>query len=151
NSKGAIRASGGVMRRIGGCSDLTGRGSGYGAHTPRRGKRSGSRKDHGKPLGQPGLHYPAARDGGTQGQLSRGVAVKDHNTILVVDDDSYSLRLLTDTLTGGGYRVRPADSGELALASVDAIAPGLILLDIRMPGMDGFEVCRRLKADPKSR
>jgi PAS domain S-box-containing protein len=79
------------------------------------------------------------------------VAVNDHNTILVVDDDSYSLRLLTDTLTGGGYRVRPADSGELALASVGAIAPGLILLDIRMPGMDGFEVCRRLKADPKSR
>ena len=68
------------------------------------------------------------------------------NTILVVDDDSHSLRLLTDALTGGGYRVRPADSGELALASVGAIAPGLILLDIRMPGMDGFEVCRRLKA-----
>ena len=74
-----------------------------------------------------------------------------NNTILVVDDDSHSLRLLTDTLTGGGYRVRPADSGELALASVGAVAPGLILLDIRMPGMDGFEVCRRLKANDKSR
>ena len=77
--------------------------------------------------------------------------MNDNNTILVVDDDSHSLRLLTDTLTGGGYRVRPADSGELALASVGAAAPGLILLDIRMPGMDGFEVCRRLKADDKTR
>jgi PAS domain S-box-containing protein len=77
--------------------------------------------------------------------------VNDNRTILVVDDDSQSLRLLTDTLTGAGYRVRPADSGELALASVGAVAPELILLDIRMPGMDGFEVCRRLKANQTSR
>ena len=77
--------------------------------------------------------------------------MNDNRTILVVDDDSQSLRVLTDTLTGAGYRVRPADSGELALASVGAIAPELILLDIRMPGMDGFEVCRRLKANQKSR
>ena len=77
--------------------------------------------------------------------------MNDNRTILVVDDDSQSLRLLTDTLTGAGYRVRPADSGELALASVGAVAPELILLDIRMPGMDGFDVCRRLKANPKSR
>uniref|UniRef100_Q023H5 histidine kinase n=1 Tax=Solibacter usitatus (strain Ellin6076) TaxID=234267 RepID=Q023H5_SOLUE len=73
------------------------------------------------------------------------------STILVVDDDSDSLRLLTDILTAEGYRVRPADSGQLALASAKAAAPELIMLDIRMPGMDGFEVCRRLQADEKTR
>jgi PAS domain S-box-containing protein len=52
---------------------------------------------------------------------------------------------LTGILTSEGYHVRAADSGRLALASVDAWLPELILLDIRMPGMDGFEVCRRLK------
>jgi PAS domain S-box-containing protein len=77
--------------------------------------------------------------------------VNDNSTILVVDDDSDSLRLLTDILTAEGYCVRPADSGELALASVRAAPPELIMLDIRMPGMDGFEVCRRLQADEGSR
>ncbi len=65
---------------------------------------------------------------------------------MVVDDDSESLALLTSILTGAGYRVHPADSGELALASIDAVRPDLILLDMRMPGMDGLEICRRLKA-----
>ncbi len=65
--------------------------------------------------------------------------------ILAVDDTSESLRILTDILVSQGYDVRPADSGELALASIEATQPELILLDIRMPGMDGFEVCRRLK------
>ena len=69
-------------------------------------------------------------------------------TILAVDDVPESLMTLTDTLTAEGYVVRPADSGELALASVAAAKPELILLDIRMSGMDGFEVCRRLKASP---
>lgn len=72
-------------------------------------------------------------------------------TILVVDDTHPSLKLLTDVLTAAGYEVRPADSGELALASVAARPPELILLDIRMPGMDGFEVFRRLKTRERSR
>ncbi len=72
-------------------------------------------------------------------------------SILVVDDTHETLRLLTQTLTGFGYDVRPADSGELALASVAACPPELILLDIRMPDMDGFEVLRRLKAREESR
>ncbi len=72
-------------------------------------------------------------------------------TILVVDDDSESLTLLTGILTAEGYHVRPADSGELALASIAAKAPELILLDIRMPGVDGFEVCRRLKGRQETR
>jgi DNA-binding response OmpR family regulator len=64
--------------------------------------------------------------------------------LLVVDDTHATLKLLTDILSAAGYQVRPADSGELALTSVAASPPDLILLDIRMPVMDGFEVLRRL-------
>lgn len=71
--------------------------------------------------------------------------------ILLVDDTPANLRLLTDLLVEHGYRIRPASDGELALKSVAAKAPDLILLDISMPGLDGYEVCRRLKADEQSR
>ena len=70
--------------------------------------------------------------------------------ILAVDDTPDSLRLLSELLTQHGYRVRPASHGALALKSVAAKAPDLILLDVSMPDMDGYEVCRRLKADEKS-
>lgn len=73
------------------------------------------------------------------------------STILVVDDTAESLAVITSTLASEDYNVRPADSGELALASALSDPPDLVLLDIRMPGMDGFEVCRRLKADPSTR
>lgn len=73
--------------------------------------------------------------------------MNERGTILVVDDTPESLRVLTEILQSEGYAVRPADSGQLALASIAAQPPDLILLDIRMPGLDGFEVCRRLKAD----
>jgi PAS domain S-box-containing protein len=72
-------------------------------------------------------------------------------TILVVDDEVNSLRLTTEILTKEGYEVRPADSGELALASAALKPPELIVLDIHMPVMDGFEVCRRLKNVPRTR
>jgi len=71
--------------------------------------------------------------------------------ILVVDDTKANLKLLMAVLGGAGYRVRPATDGELALRSVRAKAPDLILLDVKMPGIDGYEVCRRLKADEASR
>jgi PAS domain S-box-containing protein len=71
--------------------------------------------------------------------------------ILVVDDSIESLKLLADLLSGRGYHVRPAANGEMALRSVAEIVPDLILLDVKMPGMDGYEVCRRLKADEKTR
>ncbi len=75
----------------------------------------------------------------------------DNHSVLVVDDESESLTLLSGMLASGGYHVRSADSGQLALASVAAWLPDLILLDIRMPGIDGFEVCRRFKASEGSR
>ncbi len=72
-------------------------------------------------------------------------------TILVVDDTDANLRLLTAMLRDNGYKVRPVSSGEMALRVIEAKAPDLVLLDINMPEMDGYEVCRRLKADPRWR
>ncbi|MFL6446959.1 MAG: response regulator [Bryobacteraceae bacterium] len=71
--------------------------------------------------------------------------------ILVVDDDSESRTLLSELLTAEGYEVRAADAGPLALASLSVNRPDLILLDIRMPRMDGFEVCRRIKENNDTR
>lgn len=67
--------------------------------------------------------------------------------ILVVDDTPANLRLLTELLAKHRYRVRPASDGALALKSAAAKTPDLILLDVNMPDMDGYEVCRRLKKD----
>ncbi len=71
--------------------------------------------------------------------------------ILVADDNPASLQLLTNILVGKGYRVRPAPDGRMALRSISARLPDLILLDINMPEIDGYEVCRRIKADHVSR
>jgi diguanylate cyclase (GGDEF)-like protein len=71
--------------------------------------------------------------------------------ILVVDDTYASLKLITELLLSEGYQVRPADNGGLALASTAAKAPDLILLDIQMAGMNGFEVIQNLKKQEKSR
>jgi PAS domain S-box-containing protein len=68
--------------------------------------------------------------------------------ILVVDDSYISLKLIENMLTDNGYTVFTANCGEMALSSVASILPDLILLDIRMKGMDGFEVCRNLKQIP---
>jgi diguanylate cyclase (GGDEF)-like protein len=67
--------------------------------------------------------------------------------ILIVDDEPTALKLLKDILTADNHVVRPFNNGELALRSIMVEAPELILLDIRMPGMNGFEVCHRLKED----
>lgn len=68
--------------------------------------------------------------------------------ILVVEDTPESLQLLSAVLADAGYVVREAANGELALWTASKRPPDLILLDIRMPGMNGFDVCRCLKADP---
>jgi len=72
-------------------------------------------------------------------------------TILVVDDTPANLKLIASMLGQQGYRVRPATSGKVALRACEKEAPDLILLDINMPEMDGFEVCEKLKAQPDLR
>jgi signal transduction histidine kinase len=69
--------------------------------------------------------------------------------ILVVDDAPENLKILMGMLTGAGCRVRPAPNGPLALRAAREAPPDLILLDIQMPAMDGFEVCRQLKRDER--
>ncbi len=71
--------------------------------------------------------------------------------ILLVDDNQNNLRTLAAILSKQGYVVRPTTSGTMALSTILAKPPELILLDIQMPGMDGYEVCERLKADEKTR
>ena len=72
----------------------------------------------------------------------------DETTILVVDDQAQNVRLLDAVLSPRGYRVVSADSGEQALDLLSEEQPHLVLLDILMPGMDGYEVCRRIRANP---
>ena len=71
-------------------------------------------------------------------------------TILVVDDNPTNIQVLFDLLSETGYRVAIAKSGENALQRLQSYVPDLILLDVMMPGIDGFETCRRLKADPET-
>ncbi len=75
---------------------------------------------------------------------------KNKGSILIVDDTPENLTVLRKMLTEQGFRVRPAISGEIALKAMQADLPDLILLDIIMPNMDGYEVCRKLKADEKT-
>jgi DNA-binding NarL/FixJ family response regulator len=72
---------------------------------------------------------------------------KKRDVALVVDDSPETLRLLTDSLDGAGMTVMVALDGASAMRIVDQITPDIILLDAVMPGMDGFETCRRLKRD----
>ena len=72
-------------------------------------------------------------------------------TILIVDDTPANLGVLVETLGGAGYQIMVAEDGEEALAQTEQTQPDLILLDVMMPGIDGFETCRRLKARPQTR
>ena len=71
--------------------------------------------------------------------------------ILVVDDTITNLDLLEEMLSMEGYTVRPVPNGALAIQAATAVRPDLILLDINMPKMDGYEVCIHLKANPRTR
>ncbi len=70
--------------------------------------------------------------------------------ILAVDDDDMTLELVKFVLGKAGYLVRTALSGALALESIDEQFPDLVLLDALMPEMDGFDLLRRLKSDPRT-
>jgi signal transduction histidine kinase len=71
--------------------------------------------------------------------------------ILVVDDNPANTKVLFDVLREAGHRVLVAKSGEVALERLQSARPNLILLDVMMPGIDGFETCRRLKSDEMTR
>ena len=71
-------------------------------------------------------------------------------TVMVVDDDADILDMTRLVLEGGGYRVLQARGGQEALRGLEEAAPDLILLDINMPGMDGWQVLRMLKVDDKT-
>lgn len=71
--------------------------------------------------------------------------------VLVVDDTIETLRVLVATLSGEGYEVRPANGGAQALEAVRAQRPELVLLDVRMPEIDGYEVCRQLRESEATR
>jgi len=77
--------------------------------------------------------------------------ISTKESILIVDDLPANLRLLSQMLAEQGYGVRAVTSGARALESIAASPPDLILLDIRMPEMDGYTVCERLKARPNTR
>src|SRR5215470_5135428 len=70
--------------------------------------------------------------------------------VLVVDDTPHNVKLLADLLGAKGYAVATAVNGEEALAKVASERPDLILLDVMMPGLSGYDVCRRLREDPET-
>lgn len=68
-------------------------------------------------------------------------------SVLVVDDEPMARSMLRLILVRAGFEVREAEDGKAALSEVDRSLPDLMILDIMMPGIDGFEVCERLRAD----
>lgn len=70
------------------------------------------------------------------------------SSILIADDEPHNLQVLSNILVAQGYRIRVADGGRMALAIAQTEPPLLVLLDIMMPDLDGYEVCQQLKADP---
>ena len=76
---------------------------------------------------------------------------QEHTSVLIIDDIPENLKLLSVLLTEKGYQVRSARSGQTALKYLEQNTPNLILLDIKMPDMNGFEVCRIIKSNDKTR
>jgi len=75
----------------------------------------------------------------------------DRKRILVVDDEIYIVHILEFTLTMEGYEVITAADGEEALRKIEATRPDLVVVDIMMPKMDGYEVCRRIRQDEETK
>jgi DNA-binding response OmpR family regulator len=74
--------------------------------------------------------------------------VENDETILVVDDNHDNVEILQTFLESRGYRVAAATDGKAALAKLEEVRPALVLLDVMMPGMDGWQVCRTIKNHP---
>jgi PleD family two-component response regulator len=83
--------------------------------------------------------------------MNPNLAQPHRGNLLLVDDTPNNLRLLSAMLTEQGYEVRRVVNGQMALKTAQANPPDLILLDIKMPDMNGYEVCQRLKADAETR
>ena len=79
------------------------------------------------------------------------MTAQELNNILVVDDTPQNLHLLVDILTKYDYKVRPVPNGKLALSATTINPPDLILLDIMMPDLDGYQVCKELKSNPETK
>ena len=79
------------------------------------------------------------------------MVAQELKNILVVDDTPQNLHLLVDLLTKYDYKVRPVPNGKLAISAAQINPPDLILLDIMMPDLDGYQVCKQLKSNPQTR
>ena len=75
----------------------------------------------------------------------------DAGPILIVDDNPANLKLIRVLLTGEGYQVQTAADSQEALVAIATVRPRLILMDLQLPGIDGIELTRRLKADPATK
>src|SRR5919206_3306856 len=76
------------------------------------------------------------------------MAMAMQHRILVVDDTPQNVKLLSDLLAAKGYAISTAANGEQALAAIAKSAPDMVLLDVMMPGISGYEVCRRIRENP---
>ena len=141
----AARAAAWAWRSPAGSSRPTAAGS---SSSRRRASAAGSRSSCRRPRST--RRSPRTR-GGPPMPSPRSRPPPASSSVLVVEDDPSAVRLLKAYLEPEGYRVRVAPDGEQALLDVRAERPAAILLDVLLPGMDGWEVLRRLKADPDLR
>ena len=79
--------------------------------------------------------------------MLENIEIKQDINIMIVDDEPTNIRILVDILKNEGFNTRVARDGKTALSSLELSTPDLILLDINMPEMDGYEVCKRIKQD----
>ncbi len=98
-----------------------------------------------RPMGRQGWS-----ESGGLNRVDMNTELAGTNAILLVDDNSTNLGILVKALSEVGYQVRVAQDGSSAIAQTLYAKPNLILLDVMMPGMDGFETCRQLKANPST-
>jgi DNA-binding response OmpR family regulator len=91
----------------------------------------------------PSLHFHRPANPASEAPLSQS------RTILIVDDNADNVEILRVFLESRGYAVAEARDGRSALACLDEVRPDLVLLDVMMPGMDGWQVCRTIKNHPE--